>query len=523
MDDSAWTSFLAARLPEVSAKLIEHLWWLTCIPMGLAILVGVPLGMLLSRTPRFRGLALGGVGVIQTIPSLAMLALLLALFGRIGKPPAIAALALYALLPIVRNTLAGIEGVAPPVIEAADGLGFSKRQRLWWVELPLALPVILAGVRTSTVICVGIATLSTFIGAGGLGDLINRGLALSNARLVVLGAGVAAALALFLDFALGLVEAWLAPGRPRPGLRKKTALFGGLVVLFAVAGVRVPRGTSPTNGTPVAGRPTIRIGSKNFTEQLILGELLAQVVEADARFTVERVFNLGGTVICHEALIHDEIDLYPEYTGTALSAVLGLAVPDDPGKVMGLVRTAYADRFACRWLDPLGFNNTYAITVPRALSEQQGWQTVSDLQPEATNLRAGFTSEFRERADGYPGLQRAYGFHFGSVRDLGPELMYAAAAQGEVDVICAFATDGRIAAYELQVLEDDRGFFPPYQAAPVVREALLEAHPELAERLNRLAGRLDEATMQGLNFEVDENRREPADVARAFLNARGML
>ncbi|MCP5518896.1 MAG: ABC transporter permease subunit [Verrucomicrobiales bacterium] len=524
MNDDSWTGFLAARTPELGAKLVEHLWWLTFLPMLLAGLLGVPLGIRLARMPRLRSLLLAGVGVIQTVPSLAMLALLLALFGRIGKPPAIVALALYALLPIVRNTVTGLAGVPGAVIEAAEGLGFSRRQRLWWVELPLALPVILAGVRTATVICVGIATLSTFIGAGGLGDLINRGLATSNVRLVVLGAGAAAALALTLDGALGLAEGWLAPGKPPPRLRWKTALFGTSIVLLAGAGwwSRPVPATTVVEGVGEA-RPTIRIGSKNFTEQLILGELLAQLLEADGRFTVERVFNLGGTIICHQALLNGEIDLYPEYTGTALTTLLNEPVPDEPSRVGRMVRRAYAERFDCRWLDPFGFDNTYALTVPRALADQYGWRSISDLQAAAGDLRAGFTSEFRERADGYPGLQRAYGFQFGDVRDLGPELMYAAAAGGEVDVICAFATDGRIAAYELQVLEDDRGFFPPYQAAPVVREDVIEAHAGLAERLNRLAHQLDDATMRRLNFEVDEDGQEPAAVAQEFLRRRGLL
>ena len=517
MDDSSWSSFLAQRAPELSAKLVEHLFWLTAVPMGLAILIGVPVGIGITRARWLRGPVLGVVGIVQTIPSLAMLALLLALLGKIGKQPAIVALALYALLPIVRNTVTGIQGIAPALLEAANGLGFSRRQRLWWVELPLALPVIIAGVRTSTVICVGIATLSTFIGAGGLGDLINRGLALGNVRLVVLGAGVAAGLALLLDFALGLLEAWLAPARKESSLRWKTVGFAALIAALAGAGVLLATTTPDNRSSLGQPRPTIRIGSKNFTEQLLLGELLAQMVEIDGRFSVERIFNLGGTVICHEALVNGAIDVYPEYTGTALTTILQLPIPEDADRIPALVQEAYQERFACHWLNSFGFNNTYAITVSEALAAARGWESISDLQPDAATLRAGFTSEFRERTDGYPGFRQAYGFQFGTVRDLGPELLYAAVARNEVDVICAFATDGRIAAYQLRTLTDDRRFFPPYHAAPVVRQAVLDAYPELGELLDQLAGMIDEPIMQRLNYAVDEYQREPADVAREFL------
>jgi osmoprotectant transport system permease protein len=517
MDDSAWIVFLAQRAPELSAKLVEHLFWLTFFPMGLAILIGVPCGIAITRARWLHGPVLGFVGIVQTIPSLAMLALLLALFGKIGKQPAIVALALYALLPIVRNTVTGIQGIAPALLEAANGLGFSRHQRLWWVELPLALPVIIAGVRTSTVICVGIATLSTFIGAGGLGDFINRGLALGNVRLVVLGAGVAAGLALLLDFALGLLEQWLAPGRKAPSLRWKTAALTALVAALAVAAFLVATATPHTRTSASQHRPTIRIGSKNFTEQILLGELLAQLVETDGRFQVERIFHLGGTVICHEALVNGAIDVYPEYTGTALTTILHSPIPEDVDRIPTIVREAYRERFAAHWLRSFGFNNTYAITVSEAQATARGWKTIGDLQPDAPTLRAGFTSEFRERTDGYPGLQQAYGFQFASVRDLGPEIMYAAVARNEVDVICAFATDGRIAAYQLRTLADDRRFFPPYHAAPVVRQAILDAHPELGPILDQLAGLIDEPTMQRLNFDVDESQRDPADVAREFL------
>jgi len=274
---------------------------------------------------------------------------------------------------------------------------------------------------------------------------------------------------------------------------------------------------------PSASGDVVRIGSKNFTEQLVLGELLAQRIEAATDLRVERLFNLGGTMICHEALVRGEIDAYPEYTGTALTAVLGEESATSAEQVLITVRAHYKSRFDCEWLDPFGFNNTYAITVRSGDASERGWSRITDLRRSSGSLRAGFTAEFVERPDGYPGLKEAYDLSFGDVRDLDPSLMYTAIAESEVDVICAFATDGRIAAYDLTPLQDDRRFFPPYHAAAVIRGPFLQAHTELREALEPLSGALPDTTMQRLNFEVDGKGRTPAEVAREFLTTHRLL
>lgn len=279
-------------------------------------------------------------------------------------------------------------------------------------------------------------------------------------------------------------------------------------------------GCSPAPEEP---QGNVVIGSKNFTEQLILGEMLAQLIEDRTDLQVERRLNLGGTMICHGALTGGEIDLYPEYTGTALTAILNREVISSPTDSYQTVAQAYHEQFDCQWLEPLGFNNTYAITVRQSDAEENGWATIEDLAPVADSLRAGFTAEFAERPDGYPGLKEAYGFSFGSVRDLDPGLMYPAIAQDEVDVICAFATDGRIAAYNLEPLEDNRGFFPPYFAAPVVRQDTLKEYPEIRQAINALAGLLNNEQMQKLNYAVDEEKRATDRVAREYLTDRGLV
>ncbi|RME42964.1 MAG: ABC transporter permease subunit [Deltaproteobacteria bacterium] len=531
MAATPWIAFVLERLPELWLRTGEHLI-LTGVSTGMAILVGIPLGICAARSRWLRDPLTGAVGILQTIPSLAMLAILLALLHRIGVVPAVIALTLYALLPIVRNTLTGLENLPPAVVEAADGIGMSPRQRLWMVEIPLALPVIIAGIRTAAVVGVGIATLSAFIGAGGLGQFINRGLALSNTNLILLGALPAALLALIVDGSIAAFQWGLRRRRPKEPRwravmdRPLRALALAMPWALTAAGCFAYFSTNPVpsnaSGGGASAPDTLRIGTKNFTEQLILGELMALLVEEHTALRVERRFNLGGTMICHGALKNGEIDLYPEYTGTALTAILEEPVVADRKRVYETVAREYRRRFSAEWLPPFGFDNTYAISVRRSDARARNLATISDLIPIAPTLRAGFTAEFGERPDGYPGLRRAYGLEFREVVDLDPALMYQAIANREVDVICAFATDGRIAAFDLLPLRDDRGFFPPYQAAPVIRREVLEVHPELRRVLALLAGRLDDATMRRLNFEVDVEKRSPGEVARTFLEHLGL-
>ncbi len=522
------------RLPELWLRTGEHLM-LTGVSTGVAILLGVPLGILASRVTRLRGPLLGATGILQTIPSLAMLAILLTLTGKIGVVPAIIALILYSLLPIVRNTLTGILGVSPASLEAARGIGMTNYQQLWVIKLPLALPVIVAGIRTAAVTGVGIATLSAFIGAGGLGQFINRGLALSNNNLVLLGAIPAALLALIVDFSIAAVVWSLEPRKHRnlpPRVRAGVRTLAFLLPFVIGLGGAIAYMSGGTTGS-VAGynsknrdkglRDRVVIASKNFGEQFILGELMAQLIEEKTDLAVVRRFDLGGTMICHGALVNGEIDIYAEYTGTGLTAILKDPVLSDPEEVFRVVAREYRKRFGIEWLKPFGFNNTYAITVRKTDAEENGWENISDLTIVAPNLRAGFTSEFAERPDGYPGLLKVYECKFGSVRDLDPTLMYEALVKEEVDVICAFATDGRIAAYQLMSLTDDRRFFPPYHAAPVVRKEILNAHPEIRDVLAPLSSVLTDVSMRRLNYEVDCKKRSPYKVAREFLKFQALL
>lgn len=265
---------------------------------------------------------------------------------------------------------------------------------------------------------------------------------------------------------------------------------------------------------------TFRIGSKNFTEQEILGELVAQLLERGTDLNIERRFGLGGSDICHAALLNGELDCYVEYTGTGLLNILKREVIGNADRAYRTVAAGYRKQFDLEWLPPIGFNNTYAIAVRADDAQAHGWKTISDLAAVADELRGGFTAEFMERPDGYPGLAEKYDFTLGRTVDLDPGLMYDALADGQVDVICAFATDGRIAEYRLVVLEDDRAFFPPYDAAPVVRSESLAAHPRVREVLASLAGTINDDDMRQMNYAVDVLKRSPAEVAREWIDSR---
>jgi len=416
---------------------------------------------------------------------------------------------LYGVLPIFRGTVSGLQGIDRPLIDAALAMGLTDRQRLRLVELPLALPSILNGLRVATVIGVGTATIAAAIGAGGLGEYIFRGLAMVDPIVILAGAVPAALLALAAD---GLL-AWLERGVRR----RRVRTLRPRVWLAAAAAVAL--GVAVTTLWP-ASAPTIVVGSKNFTEQVVLGELYAQAIERLTSLRVDRRLNLGGTAVCARALRSGDLDLYVEYSGTALTAIMKEPVIHDRAGALERVRVVYA-RSGLTVGRPLGFNNTFAILVRGQVARELGLRTISDAVPHAREWHAAFGYEFLEREDGYPGLSRAYGLTFRSpprVMDLA--LTYRALQAGQVDLIAGDATAGLIAALDLSMLADDRQYFPPYDAVPIVRSAVLLRYPELQRALDYLAGRVDEAAMRALNRAVDVDKRDPRDVVNGFLDSR---
>ena len=513
--------FFSRNSGELIALTFEHLF-LVVVSTGIAILIGVPLGILLTRKPALSKPILGFANIMQTVPSLALFGFLIPLnvylfhvkiLGGIGARTAIVALVLYALLPIIRNTFTGISNVDPAIRDAGRGMGMTDRQLLFQVELPLALGVIIAGVRVATVICVGTATIAAAIDAGGLGRYIFRGLRANDNVLILAGAVPAALIAIAADLLLGYIERAIQFGGAIRW-RSKKLVWGSalsLLIIFGLVGFFM--------GKP-AGR--IAVGSKDFTEQVILGELLAQAIEGKTGLQVVRRFDLGGN-LAHDALVAGELDLYVEYTGTALLAILKSQPLTDPQEVYRRVKSEYADRFKLEWTEPLGFNNTFAILVRGEDAKKLGLKTITNASRVTAQWRAGFGQDFMSRADGYPGFARTYGFHFKEIREMDLSLTYRALAEKQVDLIAGNSTDGLISRYGLVQLEDDRRYFPPYDAVPVVRQAILQKYPELRVVLKRLGGTLTVDEMRKLNYAVDGEKRQPRDVAREFLQRKDIL
>jgi osmoprotectant transport system permease protein len=500
-------SFLAERRVELLALTGQHVI-LVLVSTALAVVLGLPLGIAMTRSPRLARPLLGFASLAQTIPSLALFGFLIPIpfIGGIGTRTAVVALVLYALLPIMRNTYTGIRQVDPAVVEAATGLGMTESQRLRMVELPLALPVILSGVRIAAVVSVGSATIAAAIGAGGLGTYVFRGLATVDTRLILAGAIPAALLALLADGLLGAVEGSRRPGYAAAGLA--VALTAGLGLALASGARPAPR--------------AVVVGSKNFTEQVILGNVISTLLEARG-FPVDRRLNLGGTTLCHEAVRSGQLDVYVEYTGTALTDILKRPATSDSARALATVREAYRE-MGLTVGPPLGFNNTFALVMRRPYANAHGISRISDLAPHAATLRVGLFGEFLERPDGLSGLLQAYGFRLGlRPREMDLGLLYQALAENQVDVVVGSATDGLIDALDLVVLDDDRRYFPPYDAVPVANTARLALHPGLEAALDSLGGRIPESVMRRMNHEVDGGHRAPADVAREFLRAEGLV
>jgi osmoprotectant transport system permease protein len=495
---------------ELTALIGQHVL-LVAVSTLVAIAAGVPLGIFAARRPRLSAPLVGIANLVQTVPSLAMFGFLLPvpLLGGVGARTAIVVLILYGLLPIVRTTIAGLQGIDRSIREAGTAMGMTRSELLRQVELPLAMPSIVAGIRVAAVVGVGSATIAAAIGAGGLGEYIYRGLSMVDTTVILAGAIPAAVLALIIDGGLLWLERGLA-SRRRTGTRRLAAALAALVAIVMLGSATMFSGR----------RAAIVVGSKNFTEQLILGEIVAGAIERQTGLTVDRRLNLGGTLICERALASGDIDVYVEYTGTALTAVFHQPLANDSSAVLQTVRDAYA-RTGRTLLEPLGFNNTFTILVRGSDARRLKVETIDDAAVRAPGWRAGFGYEFLERPDGFPGLSKTYGLRFAEpprVMDL--TLTYRALASGQVDLIAGDATAGLIDALDLFPLEDNRRYFPPYDAVPVARAATLMRHPEVHRALTSLAGAISEADMRAMNNAADAGKEDPAAIARQFLERR---
>lgn len=503
-----------ARVPMLAAQ--HLLLALAALALGLAI--SLPLGLWSARRPAVARVALGAASLVQTIPGLALLALfypiLLWLSGLVGGGvpalgflPALLALTLYAVLPILRNTVTGLTGLDPAVIEAADGIGMTAAQKMRLVEAPLALPVVMAGVRTAAVWTIGAATLSTTVGQPSLGDLIFAGLQTQSWPQVLAGCIAAAALALSVDALLGLAEF---------GVRRRRPVLAWVALALLLAGAAAA--STPLWAT--RDDRTVVVGAKNFSEQFILAQLIGARLER-AGYRVEYREGLGSAV-AFQAVAGGSVDVYVDYAGTLWTGPMRRT--DTPPRAQQLAELARWTQAThrVRTLGSLGFENAYAFAMRGAEAKRRGIATLADLAAQAPELTLGSDLEFLDRTE-WRAVERAYGLRFRAATRYSPTFMYRALASGRADVISAFSSDGRIAADGLTVLADPKHAIPGY-------DAVLLLAPERAQdarfvaALTPLLGRVPVAAMRETNYRVDRDvaKESPAAAARWLAQRVGL-
>ena len=490
---------------------VEHIL-ISLLAISIASVLGIILGIIISEYRRFSGLILGTVNILYTIPSIALLGFFITITG-VGNTTALIALIIYALLPIIRSTYTGIVNINPLIIEASEGMGSTKLQQLFKVKLPLALPVLMSGIRNMVTMTIALAGIASFVGAGGLGVAIYRGITTNNSAMTFLGSLLIAILALIFDFILGIIEKRLTNHkRTKYKMNFKLIILGLFIIIF---GAYFSLNSKKDK--------TINIATKPMTEGYILGQMLTELIEQDTDLKVNMTTGVGGgTSNIHPAIVKGEFDLYPEYTGTSWEAVLKKEASYDESKFDELQKE-YKEKYNLEYVNLYGFNNTYGLAVNKDIAEKYNLKTYSDLAKVSNNLIFGAEYDFFEREDGYKELQKVYNVDFKKKIDMDIGLKYQAMKDKKIDVMVIFTTDGQLAISDVVVLEDDKKMYPSYRAGTVVRSEILSKYPELKAVLEKLNNILDDKTMADLNYQVESEGKKPEDVAREYLQEKGLL
>ncbi|MEZ7732623.1 ABC transporter permease subunit [Fusobacterium periodonticum] len=490
---------------------IEHVL-ISLLAISIASVLGIILGIIISEYRRFSGLILGTVNILYTIPSIALLGFFITITG-VGNTTALIALIIYALLPIIRSTYTGIVNINPLIIEASEGMGSTKLQQLFKVKLPLALPVLMSGIRNMVTMTIALAGIASFVGAGGLGVAIYRGITTNNSAMTFLGSLLIALLALIFDFILGIMEKRLTNHkRTKYKVNFKIVILGLFIIIF---GAYFSLNSKKDK--------TINIATKPMTEGYILGQMLTELIEQDTDLKVNMTTGVGGgTSNIQPAMVKGEFDLYPEYTGTSWEAVLKKEGSYDESKFDELQKE-YKEKYNLEYVNLYGFNNTYGLAVNKDIAEKYNLKTYSDLAKVSNNLIFGAEYDFFEREDGYKELQKVYNMNFKKQIDMDIGLKYQAMKDKKIDVMVIFTTDGQLAISDVVVLEDDKKMYPSYRAGTVVRSEILSEYPELKPVLEKLNNILDDKTMADLNYQVESEGKKPEDVAREYLQEKGLL
>lgn len=511
--------YIIENKDQIISLCIEHIE-LTALALIIAIIIGVPIGILISYKRKLNKPVLGITSVTQAIPSMALLGFMIPFLG-IGTAPAIVVVVLYSLLPIIKNTYTGIANISPATVEAATGIGLTKAQILTKIQIPEALPIIMAGVRISSVSAVGLMTMAAFIGGGGLGYLIFSGIRTVNNYQILAGAIPACILALLVDYFFGAIEKLVTPislqnETKRKEKQKKERRKNKIIVIITILIIgllflqEIDFSKKSDN--------VIRVVSKDFTEQEILCYMTSQAIENNTDIDVENECNLGGAQVVFSALTNDNIDLYIDYAGTDYTDILKHKPISDVDKVYKTIKKEMKEKYDIEVLNQMAFNNTYALAVTKETAQKYNLATISDLTRVSNDLIIAPTLEFINREDGLPGLEKKYGLSFKDTIGIDGSPRYTALQNNNAQVIDAFTTDGLLKKFNLVVLEDDKNFFPPYYAIPLVRSDILKEYPEIEKVLNALGPYLTDEVMQDLNYQVDELGKSPEKVATDFLN-----
>ncbi|MFV0395862.1 MAG: glycine betaine ABC transporter substrate-binding protein [Coprobacillaceae bacterium] len=505
-------TLLSTRKDFFLSLLWEHIY-ISLIAIIIATIIGLFLGICISEYKKSSKFILNIINFIYTIPSISLLGFLIPLSG-IGNTTAIIALTVYALLPMVRNTYTGITTIDNNIIEAAKGMGSTNFQILYKIKLPLAIPVIMSGLRNMVTMTIALAGIASFIGAGGLGVAIYRGITTNNSTMTIVGSLMIALLALIIDWIFGILERTL---RHRSKSTHKTKVLMGLVAALSIGLISVPLITNNKK------EEVINLATKPMSEQYILGEMMKELIEYETDITVNITQGVGGgTSNIQPAMEKGEFDMYPEYTGTGWNAVLKKNGLYTENQFMEL-EDLYQQQYDFSWPMLYGFNNTYGLVVRKEIADQYNIETYSDLAAIASQLTFGAEYDFFEREDGYDALCNAYQLYFNNTIDLDIGLKYQAINEGKIDVMNIFTTDGQLSESDVVVLTDDKEFYPSYACGLVVRNEILTKYPELDEIFKSLSDSIDDTTMAKMNYEVEENGKEPKDVAHDFLVTNGFI
>ncbi len=497
--------------------LAEHL--LLSLGSLLAVTVlGISLGIFVFYSTKSRKIILPLINFLYTIPSIAMFGLLIPLVG-IGLKNALIVLILYGLLPMVRSTYSGLKEVPPQLVEAAQGLGSTPLQVFKNIYFPLSLPSILSGLRITVVMIVALTGLAALIGAGGLGQAIFRGLNTMNTGLIVSGSLGISLFAILGDQWIGQFEkdqSFLRLISKNATKKQKNRIIypSVFILIFTIAALFYLNPLGANDGK------TIVVASKPTSEQFILGEIIAQDIEANTDIKVDRKFGIGGgTTNIQPAMLSGDLDVYVEYTGTAWLNVLKKDLPENHLINFEELSQLYEKQFKLKWLILLGFNNTYGLAISKEDSQKRNIINYSQLALQSQDFIFGAEFDFFERSDAFPGLLKQYQFQFKKLEEMDINIRYKAFEEGKINAVDVFTTDAQIKKLDLKVLQDDKNYFPSYEAGIVIRQEILEKYPELEPLLNQLQKKISTEKMQQLNYEVEIEKKSPAEVAKNFLNS----